>query len=35
MLIHEHMTYDNPLGLPIAVRKTQGCAFATHWQLRF
>jgi len=35
MLIHEHKTYDNALGLPIAVRKTRNCGFATHWHTDF
>ncbi|MBN1777292.1 MAG: helix-turn-helix transcriptional regulator [Clostridiales bacterium] len=35
MLIHEHKTYDNPLGLPIAIRKTRNCEFASHWHTDF
>ena len=35
MLIHEHKTYDNPLGLPIAVRRTRDCEFYTHWHTDF
>ena len=35
MLIHEHKTYHNALGLPIAVRKTRSCEFASHWHTDF
>lgn len=35
MLIHEHKTYDNALGLPIAILETGCCEFATHWHYDF
>ncbi|MFH1879722.1 MAG: AraC family transcriptional regulator [Bacillota bacterium] len=35
MLTHEHKTYDNALGLPIAILKTERCEFASHWHYDF
>jgi len=35
MLTHEHKTYDNALGLPIAILKTDRCEIASHWHYDF
>ena len=35
MLIHEHKTYQNALGLPISMMKTDRCEFASHWHYDF
>ena len=35
MLTHEHKTYDNALGLPIALLQTDRCEIATHWHYDF
>ncbi len=35
MLTHEYKTYDNALGLPIAMLKTGRCEIATHWHYDF
>jgi len=35
MLTHEYKTYDNALGLPIAVLKTDRCEIASHWHYDF
>jgi AraC-like DNA-binding protein/mannose-6-phosphate isomerase-like protein (cupin superfamily) len=35
MLIQEHKTYDNVLGLPIAMVKTRRCEVALHWHYDF
>lgn len=35
MLTHEHKTYENALGLPIAVLKTDRLEIASHWHYDF
>ena len=35
MLIHEHITYNNALRLPIAILRTGRCEYASHWHYDF
>ncbi len=35
MLTHEHKTYENTLGLPLAMLKTDRCEIASHWHYDF